>query len=121
MSRPVRLLVVPLVLLLTVSGTAFGLSKLHLAKPGKPAATGDVVLGDSYAGQLVFEQTCAGCHGDGGEGGGIGPRLKDNPISLAAAKARVEAGGGAMPPSLVRGQQLEDVLAYLATLLAKTG
>lgn len=121
MSRPVRLLVVPLVLLLTVSGTAFALAKLHPAKPGKPAATGDVVLGDSYAGQVVFEQNCAGCHGDGGEGGGIGPRLKGNPIGLAAAKARIEAGGGAMPPGLVRGKQLQDVLAYLATILAKAG
>ncbi len=112
-----RLLVVPLALLLTVSGTAFGLAELRLAKPAAPAA-GDVVLGDAYAGQLVFEQACAGCHGDGGRGGGIGPKLEGNSIGLSAAQATIVAGGGAMPPALVQGRQLQDVLAYLATILA---
>ncbi len=65
----------------------------------------------------MYSETCAACHGESGEGG-IGPRLEGNPISLAAAKAQIDAGGGTMPPQLVSGQQEEDVLAYLATLLA---
>ena len=32
--------------------------------------------------------TCAGCHGTGGKGGGIGPRLVGLDITAAQAKAR---------------------------------
>jgi hypothetical protein len=57
----------------------------------------------------------------GGEGGGIGPPLEGASISLAAAKAQIDSGGGAMPAGLVKGQQERDVLAYLATILAPAG
>ncbi|MFN2469085.1 MAG: c-type cytochrome [Gaiellaceae bacterium] len=117
MSRPVRLLVVPLILFATVSGAAYGLAQLHPARPGTPKTSGKIVLGDAYNGQLLFEQTCAGCHGDGGTGGGIGPRLKGSSISLAEASARIRDGGGTMPANLVRGRELRDVLAYLRTML----
>ena len=115
-----RLLVVPAVLFLAVAGTAFGLAKAHLAKPGNPKSSGRVVLGDSYRGETVFQQTCAGCHGAGGKGGGIGPRLAGAAIPLAVAKAQIDNGGGAMPPRLVTGQKERDVLAYLATIFAPT-
>ncbi len=120
MSRPrfVRLVVVPLVLFAAFSGAAFALAKLHFAKPGVPRSTGKVVLGDSYRGETIFSQTCATCHGQGGSGGGIGPKLAGASISLAAAKAQIDAGGGTMPAGLVKGQQEKDVLAYLATILA---
>lgn len=111
---------VPAVLFAAVSGTAFALAKLHPAKPEpRSGGGGTVVLGDAYNGQLIFEQTCSGCHGQGGEGGGVGPRLKDNPISLAQAKATIETGRGAMPGGLVSGRRLNDVLAYLATIVGK--
>jgi hypothetical protein len=48
----------------------------------------------------------------------VGPKLDGNPISLPAAKARIENGGGTMPARLVDGQKLDDVLAYLATIIA---
>lgn len=115
-----RLIVVPLVVLLSVSGAAFALAKLHLAKPGVPkvAAGTPVQLGDAYRGETIFQQTCAGCHGAGGSGGGIGPKLRGNPISVEAAKAQIDRGSGVMPGGLVSGQQEADVLAYLATILA---
>jgi mono/diheme cytochrome c family protein len=113
----VRLLVVPAVLFLAVAGTAFGLAKAHLAKPGNPKSSGRVVLGDSYRGETVFQQTCAGCHGAGGKGGSIGPRLAGASITLARAKAQIDAGGSVMPAKLVAGKQEADVLAYLATIL----
>jgi mono/diheme cytochrome c family protein len=116
-SRRVRLLVVPACLFLGVSAAVFALSKLALAEPSAPKATGEVVLGDAYRGQIVYSQSCASCHGATGEGG-IGPKLACNPITLAAAKAQIDAGGGAMPGGLVSGQQEEDVLAYLATIFA---
>jgi cytochrome c551 len=101
------------------SGTVFALAKLHPAKPGVPAAAaGPVKLGDAARGEIVFENSCAGCHGDAGVGGGIGPKLAGNPISLAASKAQIDNGGGAMPAQLVSGGHEEDVLAYLKTILA---
>jgi mono/diheme cytochrome c family protein len=116
-SRRVRLIVLPICLFIGVSATVFLLARLALAEPSAPARTGDVLLGDAYRGQVVYSRKCAGCHGATGEGGAA-PRLAGNPISLAAAKAQIDAGGGAMPPQIVSGRQEEDVLAYLATILA---
>jgi mono/diheme cytochrome c family protein len=116
-SRRVRLIVIPLCLFVGVSATVFLLARLALAEPTAPKASGEVTLGDQYRGQVVYSQSCAACHGETGEGG-VGPRLDGNPISLAAAKAQIEDGGGTMPAQLVDGQKLDDVLAYLATILA---
>jgi mono/diheme cytochrome c family protein len=77
-----------------------------------------VVLGDAVAGRALFARTCAPCHGAAGKGGGIGPRLGGASISLAAAQARIDVGGGAMPAGLVSGKDERDVLAYLATIVA---
>lgn len=111
---------IPACLFVVVSGTAFALSKLSLAEPSVPKAAGaNVKLGDAYRGQVVYSQSCAGCHGATGEGG-VGPKLDGNSITLAAAKAQIESGGGAMPPKLVSGRREADVLAYLSTILAST-
>jgi cytochrome c oxidase cbb3-type subunit 3 len=113
---------VPLVLFLAVSGLVFGLSKAHPAKPGVPriaAAGAPIELGDPYRGETIFAQTCAGCHGTGGKGGGIGPRLEDDRITLAFVKARIDNGQGVMPAGVVKGQQEKDVLAYVQTLIAE--
>ena len=109
-----RLVVVPLCLFFGVSAAAFTLAKLSLAEPGVPRTTaGGVKLGDPYRGQVVYAQDCAGCHGESGEGG-VGPRLAGAAITLAAAKAQIERPVGTMPPNLVQGRQLDNVLAYLA-------
>lgn len=109
---------IPACLFVVVSGTAFALAKLSLAEPGVPTAVaGSVELGDPYRGQVVYSQTCSGCHGATGEGR-VGPKLAGNPISLATAQAQIENGGATMPPQLVSGRQEADVLAYLATILA---
>ena len=108
------MVVVPAVLFVAVSASAFTLAKLHLAKPGLPTS-GSVKLGDVYRGLTVFSTNCAACHGKDAQGG-VGPKLDGAQISLAAAKAQIDNGGGAMPPGLVHGRDEEDVLAYLATL-----
>ena len=118
-SRRVRLLVVPAVLFVAVSASAFTLAKLHLAKPGLPKS-GSIKLGDAYRGQTVFSMTCAACHGNAAQGG-VGPKLAGAQISLAVAKAQIDNGGGSMPPKLVQGGQEADVLAYLATILKPGG
>jgi mono/diheme cytochrome c family protein len=115
------LLLLPLGLLLTIAGVTYGLAKWHPAKPGVPHAGGSVVVGDQYRGETVFTQTCSGCHGQGGQGGGIGPKLAGAPISVAAVKAQIDAGGGTMPAALVKGQDEQDVLAYVATIVAPSG
>jgi len=117
MSRRVRLIVIPVCLFIGISAGVFALSRLALAEPAAPKATSDVVVGDAYRGQVVYSQACAGCHGATG-GGGVGPKLQGNAISLAAAKAQIDSGGGTMPAQLVTGRQEEDLLAYLATILA---
>jgi mono/diheme cytochrome c family protein len=117
-SRRVRLIVIPLCLFLGVSAAVFLMARLALAEPSAPKTSGEFLLGDQYRGQVVYSQSCAGCHGETGEGG-IGPRLDGNPISLSAAKAQIDAGGGTMPAQLVTGRQEEDLLAYLATIFAK--
>jgi mono/diheme cytochrome c family protein len=118
-SRRVRLLVIPAILFVSLSGAAFALAKLHLAKPGVPKGTGSVVLGDVYRGQVVFSQNCATCHGTDGKGGGVGPKLQGDPISLAAIKAQIDSPRGTMPPKLVTGQKERDVIAFLATIVAR--
>jgi mono/diheme cytochrome c family protein len=100
-----------------VSAAVFLLARLALAEPSAPETSGDVVLGDAYRGQIVYSQSCASCHGATGEGG-IGPALQGNPISIEATKAQIDSGSGTMPAGLVSGAQEEDLLAYLATILA---
>lgn len=109
----------PAVALVLVSGSTFGLAQLHLARQDPPKLSGGTVaLGDVYRGQLQFGQNCAGCHGLGGKGGGVGPKLVGDPITIAAVKAKIEAGGGVMPAAIVTGQKERDVLAFVATLIA---
>jgi mono/diheme cytochrome c family protein len=109
----------PLALFVAVVVVVFGLAQWHIAKPGLPsAAVGtQIALGDSYRGSVAFEQTCSGCHGVGGKGGSIGPRLIGDPISLTGVKQHIDAGAGAMPPALVKGATERDILAYVATLI----
>jgi mono/diheme cytochrome c family protein len=117
-STNARLALTAAVLFAVFSGLAFTLAKLHLARPSV-ATGGKVVLGDAAAGRALFARTCAPCHGAGGKGGSIGPRLIGGAsVTLAAAQAKVDAGGGVMPARLVSGKDERDVLAYLATILA---
>jgi len=112
-----RIVLVPIVLFAVVSGTVFTLAELHPAKPAASAA-GPVTLGDAKRGQIIFKQTCAGCHGANAEGK-IGPRLAGAELTVAQAQTQIDNGGGIMPPGLVKGPREADVLAYLATIVAQ--
>ncbi|MBM3678120.1 MAG: c-type cytochrome [Actinobacteria bacterium] len=113
-SARLRLLLAPLSLFAYVTAMVVTLALVHPFSPEAPR--GAVELGDAYSGGIVYEQTCAGCHGEGGKGGGVGPPLAGRALDLALASARIDQGAGAMPPALVAGRQKADVLAYLATL-----
>ena len=114
-----RIVVLPLVLFAVVSATVFTLAKLHPARPEVTAAAATpATLGDAARGQVIFKETCAGCHGLQAEGG-VGPRLAGAQITVAAAKTQIDNGGGIMPAALVSGQRESDVLAYLESIFAK--
>jgi cytochrome c551 len=105
--------VIPAVLLLLVSGTVFVLAELHPAKADEPARTAPSAgRGPVQRGQQVFADNCASCHETG-----VGPELNGSGISIAAAREQIVNGGGGMPANLVQGQDLDDVLAYLETIL----
>jgi mono/diheme cytochrome c family protein len=111
-----RRIVVPVLLFVALSAGVFALAELHLAKT-EARSGGKVVLGDVYQGGIVFSTSCASCHGEGGKGGGVGPKLAGSDIPIAQVKAQIDAGGTTMPPKVVTGTKERDVLAYVATIL----
>jgi mono/diheme cytochrome c family protein len=108
-----RIVLLPLVLFVVVSGTVFTLANLHPAKP--EATTGAVTLGDVQRGQIVYKKTCASCHG-GNAQGGVGPRLAGTHLTSAQVKAQIDNGGGIMPAHLVTGAHEADVIAYVDSI-----
>jgi cytochrome c551 len=115
--RTLRLVVVPAILLVAVSGLTFFLAGEHPAKrAASPAPIVRSVLIDVEKGRELFAERCAGCHGEDGAGGGVGPTLAGSGVSREDAATTIENGSGVMPASLVEGQDLEDVLGYLETI-----
>ncbi len=69
------------------------------------------------AGLVVFQSTCTGCHlNDGTEAGGVGPKLEGLGLSAETIKNQVVNGGGAMPPGLASGADLDAVTAYVVSI-----
>jgi mono/diheme cytochrome c family protein len=118
--RAVRLLVVPAILFAVVAAAVFALAQWHPAKRESAAPTSAGVEGDASRGSRLFGENCATCHGTGGVPGGVGPRLAGSDVSIQEARSTIENGSGVMPAGLVSGQDLEDVLAYLETILGST-
>ena len=97
-----------------VAGT-FALAQAQVFEPAAPAA-GTVSGGDVYRGETMFQRECAGCHGSGGQGGDVGPRLVGTGLDAATVTAAVEQGGGVMPAGLVSGREEADVVAYVVSI-----
>ena len=118
-ERPLtwKLALWPVLVFVYVSAMVFVLAKAHPSRPPcRPPRTPRSPSVTPYGGELVFQEACASCHGAGGTGGGIGPALAGRGLDIAAVKAQIEAGSGAMPANLVDGQRLADVLAYVAQI-----
>jgi quinol---cytochrome-c reductase cytochrome c subunit len=92
----------------------FVLAQSPIFEPDSPATP--TTAGDVSRGRVVFERECAGCHGDGGEGGTPGPRLVDAGLAAEDVAATIEQGSGVMPPALVSGQDEADVVAYVVAV-----
>jgi mono/diheme cytochrome c family protein len=103
----------PLLVGAVIVVAVFALSKARIFAPSVAKSAGP---GDPYAGQLVFESKCAGCHGAGGKGGNPGPRLIGVGLSAAEVTARVQQGGGVMPAGLVSGKDESNVVVYVVTI-----
>lgn len=97
-----------------VAGT-FALAQAQVFEPSAPAIA-TVSGGDVYRGEIVFERECASCHGTGGTGGGVGPRLQGSGLDAGAATVAVQQGRGVMPAGLVSGEDEADVVAYVVSL-----
>jgi mono/diheme cytochrome c family protein len=110
MSRAWRPILVGAVV---VAGT-FVLAKAQVFEPSAPAG-GPVAGGNVDRGLLVFDNTCAGCHGPGGAGA-TGPQLQGSGLDAAAVTSAVEQGRGIMPAGLVSGQDEADVVAYVVSI-----
>ena len=73
--------------------------------------------GDVSAGKQVFvAASCGGCHKGLGTKPGYGPKLAGKGLTEAAIRTAVIEGGSLMPAGLVEGQELADVVAYVASL-----
>jgi mono/diheme cytochrome c family protein len=112
MSRLAR----PLLVGAAVVVVVFTLAKARIFEPSAVQAAGP---GDPYAGELVFESKCAGCHGAGGEGGNPGPRLIGSGLRADEVTERVEQGAGVMPAGLVSGEDEANVVAYVVSIASK--
>lgn len=90
---------------------------------GEAAPSPEPEGGDPAAGTTVYARNCAGCHGEGAVGGGVGPTLisaeiaaKDDGHFRETIANGVE--GTAMPAWAGRlsAQEIEDVIASLRSL-----
>ena len=104
-------MVVPAILFVSIAGGVYLLAEWHPAKPEAASAPAAAAGSGAERGQALFQDRCAQCHTTG-----VAPSLQGRAVSLDAARAQIENGGGGMPANLVTGQKLEDVLAYLETI-----
>lgn len=78
---------------------------------------GAAPAGNAAAGEQVFARSCTSCHlGDGKQAGGVGPQLAGLGLTADRIHTQVVNGGGPMPPGLVSGKDLDNVVAYVVSI-----
>jgi len=109
----------PLVVGGAIAAATFGLAKAQVFAPSAtPAST---TTGDATRGAVIFADTCSGCHGPQGSGGGVGPRLVASGVDAATVSNAVQQGRGVMPAGLVSGTEQADVVAYVVSISRASG
>jgi mono/diheme cytochrome c family protein len=91
------------------------------AAPVPTTSAAAAALGDASRGKVVFGTNCAACHGANGEGGGIGPTLKNEKSrkNFDQTVAQIENPQQPMPklyPEPLNEQDVRDVAAFVETL-----
>ena len=106
----------PILIGVAVAVATFALAQAQIFAPSVSAssATG----GDFYRGETIFQRDCAGCHGEQGAGGSVGPALADTGLDAATVATVVQQGRGVMPAGIVTGQEQADVVAYVTAISA---
>lgn len=94
-----------------VAAATFALAQAEIFAPSAPA--GGPAAGDFYRGETIFQRDCAGCHGDQGKGGVVGPALFETGLAATDVAVAVQQGRGVMPAGIVTGQEQADVVAYV--------
>jgi cytochrome c2 len=105
----------------------WGAVSVRAGEQAKPAKK-PVVKGDAINGKDVFTaQKCVLCHKIDGSGGVLGPDLTAVGTRRNAAwlyeylpKPQATKPENKMPPVAVKGQALDDLVAYLLSLKGKT-
>lgn len=72
--------------------------------------------GSTTIGKQVFEAKCSGCHAGGGTRAAFGPKLSGQGLTREAIGVTIRDGRGQMPAGRAKGQDYEDVVAYVASL-----
>lgn len=82
------------------------------------ATTEAEVEGDAAAGETVFASSCGGCHINGGNEAGVGPKLAGSGLAPDVVTDVVTNGrpGTAMAGGLVSGDDLDNVIAYVVSI-----
>ncbi len=98
------------------------------AEPTSAPMAQAAAQGNAQQGAALFDQNCSPCHGKGGQGGGVGPKLVGNQFVQKSGDQAVfntianGRPGTAMPAWLqakggrLTEAQINDVIAYLHTL-----
>jgi cbb3-type cytochrome c oxidase subunit III len=90
--------------------------------------------GDASSGKQLFVAKCGGCHAlaDAGTNGAVGPNLDDafrydrqqgyeDSTIEQVVRDQIEIAGGRMPANLVRGDDADNVAAYIASVAGVPG
>lgn len=86
-------------------------------------AGGGLPSGNANAGEQVFSENCASCHGPDGGGTGTAPSLQESDLAENRDEVvdQVVNGGGGMPPfgDQLSDQQIADVAAFVTETVAQ--
>jgi mono/diheme cytochrome c family protein len=82
----------------------------------KTPANAETITNGHEPVETTFSATCQGCHAKGGTQAAIGPVLANRGLTPDAIRTQIVNGHSSMPPGLVRGASLENVIAYVMGL-----